>query len=799
MRTVQTRAMTGPMIALLGQLALLTVLAATVGLSGAGWIVGVICGLITNVALARGLGPEGLGPADRVTLLRATLVGGIAALTVDWFSQPAPVAAVVTLSAIALVLDGVDGWVARRTGTASTLGARFDLEVDAFLILVLSLYVARSTGVWVLAIGLARYAFVAGRWLLPWMRGNPPARHWCKVVAATQGVVLTIAAADVLPARLIDAAIAASLALLAESFGRETWWLWRHRQVQPEPSEVTARPPGDRSLVTGLVTTLAALLVWFALVAPNNLSHLAPAAFVRIPLEGLIIVVLALVLRPRAGRAAAIVIGVVLSLVVIVKALDMGFLAVFDRPFDLLNDWYYLRPGIGVLTDSIGRPGAIGVVVATTLLVVALVVVLPLSVLRLSRLVAHRRPGAVRAVAVVGVVWILCAVTGLQLNSGARVASISASSAVYDQVSQLRDDIADRKTFANAIANDPMRGAGDGQLLAGLRGKDVVLAFVESYGRVAVQGSTFSPRVDATLDAGTKQLNAAGFSARSAFLTSPTFGAGSWLAHSTLQSGLWVDSQQRYDQLFTRDRLTLTDAFGQAGWRTVFDVPANTTDWSEGSKFYQFDKLYDSRNVGYRGPKFSYAPMPDQYVLSAFQRQELAKTDRGPVMAEIDLVSSHHPWTPLPHLVPWNQIGDGSVFDDMPAQGLTPDVAFRDPDKVRSLYGQSIEYTLNSLFSFVKTYPDPNLVLIVVGDHQPHTYVSGSGAGHDVPISIIAHDPAVMDQISGWGWQAGMKPSPDAPVWRMDTFRDRFFAAYGTALRPVSASGAHSAGANLPR
>ena len=285
MRTVQTRAITGPMIGLIGQLALLVLLAATVGLSGSGWAIGILCGLVTNVALAYGLaGSEGLGPADRVTLVRATLVGAVAALTADWFSQPAPVATVVTLSAVALVLDGVDGRVARRTGTASTLGARFDLEVDAFLILVLSVYVARSTGAWVLEIGAARYAFVASRWLLPWMHGTPPARYWCKVVAAIQGIVLTVAAADVLPGPVIDAVLVVSLALLAESFGREVWWLWRHRRVEADPVLTSPRPQGVRTVVTGLVTALAALVVWVALVAPNDLSRLAPGAFVRIPL-----------------------------------------------------------------------------------------------------------------------------------------------------------------------------------------------------------------------------------------------------------------------------------------------------------------------------------------------------------------------------------------------------------------------------------------------------------------------------------------------------------------------------------
>ena len=179
--------------------------------------------------------------------------------------------------------------------------------------------------------------------------------------------------------------------------------------------------------------------------------------------------------------------------------------------------------------------------------------------------------------------------------------------------------------FAEEAAVDAFRDTPGEDLLTGLRGKDVVIAFVESYGRVAVEDSAISPAVDAVLDAGTSRLRAAGFSSRSAFLTSPTFGGISWLAHSTLQSGLWVDNQQRYDDLLDSDRLTLSGAFKRAGWRTVEDVPSNTKDWPEGKSFYHYDKIYDARNVGYRGPKFSYATMPDQYTLSAFQRLELAR------------------------------------------------------------------------------------------------------------------------------------------------------------------------------
>jgi hypothetical protein len=281
------------------------------------------------------------------------------------------------------------------------------------------------------------------------------------------------------------------------------------------------------------------------------------------------------------------------------------------------------------------------------------------------------------------------------------------------------------------------------------------------------------------LDAGTEKLRAAGFSSQSGWLTSPTFGGISWLAHSTLQSGLWIDNQQRYNQLVGGDRFTLSDAFKRAGWRTVADVPSNEKDWPEGSSFYHYDQIYDARNVGYAGPRFSYAAMPDQYIFSAFQRMELAKPTRVPVMAEIDLVSSHTPWAPLPQLIDWNKVGDGSIFDNMPAQGRSAAAVWRDPSQVRAAYGQSIEYSLNTLISFVQHYHDKDLVLVVLGDHQPATIVTGQGASHDVPITIIAHDPATMDQISSWGWQDGMRPGPNAPVWPMDAFRDRFLTAFG--------------------
>ena len=540
------------------------------------------------------------------------------------------------------------------------------------------------------------------------------------------------------------------------------------------------------SVASAVATVLACLLVWFALLAPTEIGRLGPGAFVRIPLEGLLVVLLVLVLPAGTQRITAVAVGLALGLLSIVKILDMGFLAALGRPFDPVVDWGYVGSAVDLLVDSVGRPAAVVSLVAAGALGVALVVLLPLSVLRLTRIVDRHTATSVGAVTALGIVWALGAVSSIRIVPDAPLASTSAAGLVYDHVRRIPDELRDRQAFAKAAVDDPFRGVRAEELLTGLRGKDVLVVFVESYGRVAVQDPVFSARVGSTLDAGTSRLRAAGFSSQSAFLTSPTYGAASWLAHATLQSGLWVDTQQRYDVLVAGDRFTLGDAFKRAGWRTVGDVPSNRKDWPQG-EFYDFDTLYDARNVGYVGPEFGYATMPDQYTLAAFHRLELADP-HPPVMAEIDLASSHAPWTPLPRLVDWSLVGDGTVFDPMPAQGPSTDLVWRDPERVRTAYVQSIEYTLDALISFVETYGDPDLVLVVLGDHQPAAIVSGEGANHDVPITVIARDPAVLDRIDGWGWQAGMRPGPDAPVWPMDTFRDRFLTAFGPRP-PSSASG----------
>jgi phosphatidylglycerophosphate synthase len=771
----------GPAAGLAAQLLLLAVLAATVGLDAAGWIVGVVCAFTMAAALSAGLARnprDGLGPASWVTLARASLAIGVAALVADAFSDGTPVGLLVTLAAAALALDLIDGWIARRTETQSLLGARFDGEVDAFLILALSVYVADLLGAWVLLIGVARYVFLAGEWLLPWMRAPIPPRRWRKVVAATQGVVLTVAAADVLPRGLMRAVLAIALLALAASMVECVWWLARHRRatVDAVPEDDVSRPergPVRTGIAIGL-TVVAAVLVWGALVAPNQTTLMTVGAFAKIPLELLVVVAVAVLLPRTPRRVLAGVAGAALGLIVLVKFLDMGFFTAFDRPFSPVSDFTYAGIGVETLRDATNRTVADIAAVVIIVLILAFLAVPVLALMRVTRVASEHRTRVLQAAAILGLAWVVLRV------AGAPVATTSASALAVREVHAVQTGLRDKAVLAREIGRDRFRSTTASRMLTGLRGKDVLLVFVESYGQVAVRGSSFSPGIDAVLRQGDQQLKDSGFSARTGFLTSPTFGGLSWLAHSTMQSGVKVDGQRRYNQLVSTDRLTLTAAFKRAGWRGVGSMPANHRAWPEGTSYYHYDAIYDRRNMGYKGPKFGLPPMPDQFALAALQRKELAKPNRRPIFAEVDLISSHTPWTKIPRLIPWDQVGDGSIFNRIPAQESTKAAIFGDSRRARKAYGLSIEYSLRTLFSFVQKYGDKNTVLVVLGDHQPATTVSGEGATHNVPISVIARDPKVMDQIRGWNWQAGMLPSPSAPVWPMQDFRDRFLSAFGS-------------------
>lgn len=542
-----------------------------------------------------------------------------------------------------------------------------------------------------------------------------------------------------------------------------------------------SHPPSHAAPLWRRTATLlvALALVHVVLVLPVHQDRILPAAFLRLSGELIALVALLAVLPERVRRAALWPIAVLLLLVLAAKAADIGTYAALARPFNPVLDAPRLNDVVNLLYGTFGPTGAKSVVGGVTIAVVILLLLLKGAVSRIARATAARGPtlaAAGLAAAVFAGLWS----TGASLDARQPVATVDTARQIARHVTDAIAALGDRAAFARIAADDVWRDRPGGDLLTALRGKDVVVVFIESYGRTALEDPRYAATVRPLLEEGTRRLAAAGIHARSGLVTSPTVGGMSWLAHGTLLSGLWVDNQLRYDSLVTSDRMTLNAAFRRAGWRTVAVMPAITMAWPEGD-FFGYDQVYAAAGLGYRGKPFNWVTMPDQFTLAAFQRLERAPGPRRPVMAEIALISSHAPWTPIPDRIDWSAVGDGRAFDAMATAGDPPDVVWRDPDRVREQYRRSILYTLDVLVSYLETFGDENLVVLALGDHQPAPIITGDDAGREVPVHLFARDRALLDRIADWGWTEGLIPDADGPVWPMSDLRDRWLAAFTDA------------------
>ncbi len=580
-----------------------------------------------------------------------------------------------------------------------------------------------------------------------------------------------------------EATAAAAAAAAADPAVEETKAAETEKSPESSPGWRIRHPDAARCL-SWAVTALSAVLVLVALQLPATTDQIRLSEFFRLPAEAIVaaVVLLAMARRPRVITAACI--GVFLGALTVVNLLDMGYVEYLGRHFNVMVDWELLSDARSYLTDSMGEAGSL----ATTLGVIALVLLLlvgtGLAAVRLSNLLARHNAGATKATLVAGTVWITCMSLGLTNFGGAPVASNHATAIVQSHVQRVNNTIRDEAVFEKLAKKDPFAKTPPAQLVPDLRGKDVVFAFVESYGRSAIEDPVMAPGVDRTLTDQTQALTDAGFAAKSGWLTSATYGGSSWLGHSTFLSGLWISTQQRYRTLVESDRLTLPEVFRRTGdFRVVGVMPGVQKSWPE-AKFYGLEKNYAAKDLGYKGPKFSWSTMPDQYTMEAYQRLEHGRKRAKPLMSEIILTSSHQPWAPLPKTVPQDQLGDGSVFDAIQKAGKDPQDVLYNGTKAKEEYGKAIQYSVTSLIDWLTRYGTDDTVLVFLGDHQPIAQVSGSNAGRDVPVSVVAKDPEILDRISDWNWTEGLRPADDAPVWKMDAFRDKFLTAYGSTPHP---------------
>jgi hypothetical protein len=539
-------------------------------------------------------------------------------------------------------------------------------------------------------------------------------------------------------------------------------------------------------MIMRLVALLAATIILdLVLIQPNHPDAATWGALRLFPLE-LPVIILALVALPhRAAITYALRALLVFAMVVLaaIKAADLAMFEIFNRAFNPLVDLGLAEAGIRLLA------GSSGVVPATLVAILAGLAPFILAALlwwATGRWAAVRLPMPMPIVA--GLAALLAtgfAVAEIGLARRAWALPFDPPGAAFTARVALERTVTYRRLWAELeafraeAANDPYGDATN--LFDRLDGADIVLVYVESYGRASMDNPRYAPTHMPTLEQAAADLSDAGLAMRSGWLRSPISGGQSWLAHGTLASGLRIDNQGRYAALLASPRRTLFHLAAASGYEPIAVMPAITLPWPEAERL-GFSRVYAAADLGYEGEPFYWVTMPDQYTLSAFDR--LVVEDDLPQLIQLALISSHAPWTPVPDLIDWADVGDGTEFNEMARSGDPPSVVWANRDRIRDQYRLSIDYSLRTAFDYVRLSSDRDRLVIILGDHPPVLSIS-EVENTDVPIHIIG-PPDLVALIDSWNWQTGLIPAGDTPVWPMEAFRDRLIGALSStsALEP---------------
>lgn len=518
---------------------------------------------------------------------------------------------------------------------------------------------------------------------------------------------------------------------------------------------------------------LAAGVVCGVLMLPNHPDGFTWRALTFWPIELLVVIFAMLTFGRLRGVASAI--AALLVAVSLLKIADLVSFVAYDRHFNPVSDLFLVEAGVGLLVDSLGAAGAAAIFVGFILAIVLLFVILRSGLKAWGRtpLRGWARGGAVAGLLMASG-W-AAVDTGHHMRAwrfeSSPPGSAHTTRVALERIWQAHETAADLARFRALAETDPMQGVVGALDL--LDGRDVLLIWIESYGRASFDNPLYADTHGDTLRKAEEEIRQTGLAMRSGWLTSPTAGGQSWLAHGAFASALWTSDNGRYRAMLASGQKWIFHLAREAGYRTSAFMPAITLPWPE-SAVMGFDHVFEAKDIPYQGAPFNWVTMPDQYTLSVYQ--DLLPEDTRPDFIQIALISSHAPWTPVPDMVPWNEIGDGRVFDDMAARGPTPRELWKDRDDVRDAYRRAIDYSLQAVFSHVSRLAEDAPLIVIAGDHQPAGFVAGSD-DREVPLHIIG--PAeVLSRIDGWGWSEGLFPAADGPVQRMDRFRGDFIAAF---------------------
>jgi hypothetical protein len=543
--------------------------------------------------------------------------------------------------------------------------------------------------------------------------------------------------------------------------------------------------------IPALRVVLAIAVLYLVLAVPVIPDGSGAKILIALPPALPVLVLIAVLGTGNSRRMTVGLAAVLICFITLFKVADALTYFVFARPFNAYLHLSLVADGVRFLGSALGPIGATGTVVAT----VAALTCGGFALFRLMRMLNDPERPRARVLSLycggaLVAAWAVAAAADLRI--GARpVTEDRIFTATWERVLEHRDTARDVPLFRVALGKDPYADVAPGRRLAALEGTDVVVLFAESYGRATVESPLFAPRIGPQLDAMGKRLARAGLTAASGWMVSATYGGQSWLAHSTLLSGLRIDRQTRYKVLLDSRRATLARDFRNAGWRTVLMAPAIVRPWPDAG-FYGFDRTYTAPDLAYRGLALHYMTMPDQYTLSALAHRELSANRDSGTFAVVALTSSHAPWTPIPLLKRWADIGDGRVFDASAFTGAPPEAVWSSSATLRGAYADSIAYVLAAIESFVIEKTGGNALVIVLGDHQPLPYVSANAPTRDVPVHVMSRNGALVRALAPGWLSPGMRPATTATSLPMEDFRGRLIETFTPG---IPRSGLATAGA----
>ena len=499
-----------------------------------------------------------------------------------------------------------------------------------------------------------------------------------------------------------------------------------------------------------------------------------------VSLEALTIVgILGLVPRGVLARRLSYGVAVFTVLLLVLAVADAILQIALGRLLNLYLDVFLLRPVYELLVGNIGG-------VATGMVLVLLPIGIGFCTLLLGNLInpnrASRKRGLVKVVCLAFAVFGGSGIYGLELPVPQERIATPLIRVGIQQTQHFFRMLKERERFTAEIKDNQEREETRRLNLNKLKGTNVFLAFVESYGMSVISDDRFQSVMGPRMIDFERRMERADIGVVSGSLVAPSQGGQSWYGHAAILSGLWVDNQLRYDLLLAEKPETLIDDFKNIGHKTIALMPAITRSWPEGQRF-GYDQIFTHENIDYAGPPLNWVTMPDQFTWSFLQNNIRQGSDGAPLFVELGLISSHAPWTPILEVYDdWNSIADGKIFMEWGDTGPTPKELWMDNDEVKKHYGLSVDYAINAMTGFAEQYIKEKDLLIVLGDHQAAPLITGDDASKAVPVHVISKNQNLLEPFLEWGFIPGVVPKNTADVPGMDSFRGMLLEAYSDSI-----------------